>query len=388
MRLLCVRDFIVTAIIGLVVSSPLLAFRFQSSDEIYLSGDIQEDLMLAGGTVNFDGNLYGDLLAASRTISFDGMIDGNLNAVGQRIAVNGEICRSLRAFAQSLNVSSRVEGDMVAFASEVTLGSDAEIGRDLAAFGTEVYLDGVIGSDAYVYANIVTVTGRIEGDLKISANKISIAPGAYVGGDFNYESKTKAKISAESQILGETRWKKRTSDSESSGIVNWIPPPGGILWSIVFFVGSILMGILVILISRGAVHSVVDEIRTNGAVSGFLGLAIVALMPVLIVLTGITLLGLPVALAGITVYALFFFIGKVFASIALGAFLLGLVRKGKKISLGWSLVLGMLILALLFKIPVLGWFIYLGAWSVGVGAIVIRIFRKKTPAVAEAVAVQ
>lgn len=388
MRLLCVRDIIITVIIGLVVSSPLFAFRFQSSDEIYLSGDIQEDLMLAAGTVNFDGNLYGDLLAASRTLSFDGMIDGNLNAVGQRIAVNGEICRSLRAFAQSVNISSRVEGDVVAFASEVTLGSDAEIGRDIAAFGTEVFLDGTIGSDAYVYANIVTVTGRIEGNLKIEANKISIAPGAYIGGDFNYESKTKAKVSAESQILGETRWKKRTSDGESGGIADWIPPPGGILWSIVFLVGSILTGILVIVINRGAVYSVVDEIRTNGAVSGFLGLAIIALMPVLIVLTGITLLGLPVALAGFTVYALLFFIGKVFASIALGAFLIGLIRKGKKVSLGWSLVLGMLILALLFKIPVLGWFIYLGAWSVGVGAIVIRVFRRKSPVVAEAVAVQ
>ncbi len=225
MRLLSARQVLVTIIVGLVLHSPLAAFYFESSDEIYLSGDFQEDLLLAGGTVNFDGSLVGDLLAASRTLSFDGMIDGNLNAAGQRIAVNGEICRSLRAFAQSVNIGSRVEGDVTVFASEITLGADAEIGRDVAVFGSEVFLGGQIGSDAYVYANIVTITGRIDGNLKIKANKISLAPGAYVGGDFNYESKEKAKISAESQVLGETRWKKRTGDGESGAIGSMVPPP-------------------------------------------------------------------------------------------------------------------------------------------------------------------
>lgn len=388
MRLFKIRQAIIFIAIGLVVSSPLLAFRFQSSDEIYMSGDIQEDLILAAGTVNFDGNLIGDLLAASRTLSFDGVIDGNLNAAGQRIAINGEIRRSLRAFAQSINIGSRVDGDVIAFANEVTLGSDAVIGRDIAAYGSEVFLDGMIMADAYVYANIVTVTGRIGGNLTIKANKISIAPGAYVGGDFSYESKVKAKISPESQVLGETRWKKRTGDGESGGIVNWIPPPGEIFWSIMFFVGSILLGMLVIVIGRKSVHSVVDEIRTNGAVSGILGFAIIVLMPLLLFLTGVTMLGLPIALAGFTLYTLFFFLGKVFVSIALGAFLIGLTRKDKMVSLGWSLVLGLLILALLFKIPILGWVIYLGAWSVGVGAIVIRVFRKKSPVEAEALATQ
>ncbi len=386
MRLLNVRQVLTTIIVGLILHSPLAAFYFESSDEIYLSGDFQEDLLLAGGTVNFDGSLLGDLIAASRTLSFDGMIDGNLNAVGQRITVNGEICRSLRTFAQSVNISSLVEGDVTAFASEVTLGADAEIGRDIAIFGTEVFLDGRVGSDAYVHANIVTITGRIEGDLKVNANKISIAPGAYVGGDFNYESKEKAKISAESQVIGETRWKKRTGDGESGALSGLVPPPGSLIWSAVFLVGSIIVGVLLIVIRREAVYSVLDEIRTNGPISGLLGLAIILLMPVAIALTGVTLFGLPAAIAGLTLYTLIFFIAKVLTAIAIGMFLIGLMRKGKKVSLGWSLVLGLLVLAILFKIPILGWLVYLAAWSLGAGAIVLRVFRKKPVVVSEALA--
>ncbi len=142
------------------------------------------------------------------------------------------------------------------------------------------------------------------------------------------------------------------------------------------------------MIRREAVYWVLDEIRTNGPVSGLLGLAIILLMPVAIVLTGVTLVGLPAAIAGLTVYTLFFFIGKVLTAIAIGMLLIGQMRKGKKVSLGWSLILGLLVLALLFKIPILGWLVYLAAWSLGAGAVVLRVFRRKSIAVAQAAATQ
>lgn len=383
-----IRHVIAAVLLGLVISGPLAAFRFQKADDVYLSGEFQEDLILAGGTVNFDGSIIGDLMVASRTLSFDGSIDGNLNAAGQRITVNGEIRRSLRAFAQTVNVNSHIEGDVTAFASEVTISGDAVIGRDVAIFGSEVFLDGTVASDAYIFANIVTITGRIEGNLKIKAEKISIAPGAYVGGSFNYESKDKAKIAPESQILGETRWKKRTGDTNSNILHLLIPPPSGIIWSFVFLAGSIIVGILLILIRRDAVNAVIDEIRTNGAIAGILGLAIIVLMPVALVLTGATIVGLPASIAGATVYTLFFFIGKVFVAITIGMLLISQLRKGKSVSLGWSLLVGLIILALLFKIPVLGWLIYVGAWAVGAGAIVLRVFRNKPTLVAEAIAAE
>ncbi len=387
MSIVRARHLVAVMILGVFMCPPLAAFHFQSADDIYLSGDFLEDVMLAGGTVNFDGSISGDLLSACRTLSFAGTIDGNLNAAAQRITVNGEICRSMRAFAQTVNINSRIDGDVTAFATEVTLSGDAAIGRDIAFFGTEAFVDGTVGSDAYIYANSVIITGRVEGNLKVKATKISIAPGAFIGGDFSYESKEKARISPESQILGETRWKKRTGD-DASGIGSIIPPPGNILWSLLFLVGSIIIGVLLILIRRDIVISVSDEIRRNGAVAGALGLAVIFFMPVAIVLTGITMLGLPLALTGLTFYALLFFVGKVFAAITVGIVFMAWIRRDKKISLGWSLILGSVLLALCFKIPIVGWLLYLGAWAVGSGAIVLCVFRRRRVATAEAVALQ
>ena len=378
-----IRNLIAVLCLGLLWSSPLAAFHFQKADDIYLSGEFQEDVMLAGGTVNFDGTILGDLIAASNSFSFDGMIDGNLNAAARRITVSGEVCRSVRTFAETININSRIDGDITAFGSEITIGSDAVVGRDIALFGTEAFIDGTVGSDAYIYASTVTITGRIEGNVKIKANRISIAPGAYVGGDFNYESKEKAKISSEAQVMGETRWKKRTGDSEDGGIWDWIPPPGSILWSFLFLLASLVTGVFVILVRRDAVISVCEEIRGNGAIAGLLGLGIILLVPFAIVLTSITFVGLPAGLMGLTYYFAVFLVGKVFVAITIGMILLGLMFKGSKVSLGWSLVIGLILLALLFKIPVVGWLVYIAAWAVGAGAVTIRFFRKRRPAASE-----
>ena len=378
------HHFFAALILLLALCSPLLAFHFQKGDEIYLSGEFDEDVLLTGGTVNFDGTILGDLNTASRTVTFDGMIDGNLNAGAQKVNINGEICRSLRAFAQTVNINSRIDGDVVAFASDITFSEDASVGRDIALFGTEAFVNGTVGSDAYVNCNIVTISGRIEGDLNVKASKISIAPGAYIGGDFSYESKEKAKISPDAQLLGETRWKKRTSSE--SGLGWMVPPPSGPFWSFMFFLASILVGIMVIGLRRKSVYSVTDEIRHNGAVAGLIGLAIVLVGPVAIILSGVTIAGLPIALTGLALYSLFFFLGKIFCAFAIGMIVMSMIRKGKKISLGWSLVVGMLLIALLFKIPIVGWFLYFTAWIVGTGAMVLSACRRRPvdTAVAEA----
>lgn len=364
------------------------AFSFRSGDELYMSGEFSEDMMLAGSTVKFEGTLWGDLLVAARTLTFDGIVDGNINAAAQRITINGEICRSLRVGAEAININSKIDGDVVAFGSEITIASDTYLARDLAVFGSEALIDGEIGSDAYIHGGIITIGGKIHGNLKCYGGKISLAPGAVVMGDFEYESQDKARISPEAQILGETRWKKSTDDRKSGGLAGWVPPPSGWIWSLIFLGGSIILGVIAIVARRDGVQLAAREIRSNGAVAGILGLAIVIFTPLILVLTAVTIVGVPAALAGLTVYGLLFLFGKIIAGIAIGMIILGWWRREGKISLGWSLVIGMILLALLYKIPFFGWFIYLLAWAVGVGAMTLVFFRRRrVPAAAEAAAV-
>jgi cytoskeletal protein CcmA (bactofilin family) len=374
----CFRRINLTLVLLLILCATVSGYQYRKGKDLYITGDFREDLFLVGSTVNFDGSNVGDILAAARgVVTINGSVDGNVIAGAIKVTVNGDISRSLRCAAQTVIIASRVDGDVVTFSADMTLSEDAVIGRDIAVYGAEAFIDGTVAGKAYVSGGNVTIAGRIDGDVTIIADKISITPDAVIGGELNYTSQAKATIASEAQIAGDVKWKKKSRSSESSGLWGMIPRPVGFFWSAVFFVGSLLMGVAMILIRRNQVVDIVEEIKKNAALDGLIGIGLIVVVPVLLFLIGITLVGIPVAIAGFAIYTFVFLAAKIFAGITIGLLLLGLLKKNGRISLGWALLVGMIILAISFKIPVLGWIAYFLAWAVGSGALMMRLFRKK-----------
>ena len=373
----CFRRINLTLILLLTICTTVSGYQYRKGNDVYITGDFQEDLFLTGSTVNFDGSIVGDIFAAARVITINGNVDGNVIAGAQKVTVNGDICRSLRCAAQTVNITSRVDGDVVTFSADMTLGDDAVIGRDIAVYSGEVFLDGTVAGKAYVSGGNVTIAGRIDGDVTIIADKISITPDAVIGGELNYTSQTKATIASDAQITGDVKWKKKSKSSESSGYSGMIPRPVGLFWSMIFFVGSLILGIAMILIRRDQVVAIAEEIKKNAALDGLIGIGLIVVVPVLIVLIGVTVVGIPIAIASLAIYTLVFLIAKIFVGITIGLLLLGLLKKNSRISLGWALLVGMIILAIGYKIPIVGWIAYVLAWAVGAGALTMRLFKKK-----------
>ena len=361
----------------LTTCTTLSGYQFKKGNDLYITDDYQEDLFLWGTTVNFDGSIVGDIIAGGRIVTINGTTDGSIIAGCQRLTVNGEICRSLRCFAQTLNITSQVDGDVVAFVAEMTLGNDAVIGRDLAVFSGDVFIDGTVNGGAYISAGTVTIAGQIVGDVTIKADNISITPDAVIGGELNYTSKTKANIAPDAKIAGDVKWKKKSKSSESSESSGMIPRPIGAFWSLIFLGGSLLLGIALILVKRDRVIAITEEIRSNAALDGLIGLAVIVAIPVLLVLIAISLVGIPVAMAGLAVYLLVFLTAKVLVGITIGLLLLRLLKKEGRISLGWALLVGMILLAIGYKIPIVGWVVYFVAWAIGAGALTMLLFRKR-----------
>jgi cytoskeletal protein CcmA (bactofilin family) len=373
----CFRRISIMLLLLLITCATVSAYQYRKGNDVYITGDFQEDLFLTGSTINFDGSIVGDILAAARIVTINGNVDGNVLAGAQKVTVNGEICRSLRCGAQTVNVTSRVDGDVVVFAADVTLADGAAIGRDIAVYAGEAFLDGTVAGKAYVSAGTVTIAGRIDGDVTILADKISVTPDAVIGGELNYTSKTKANIASDAQITGDVKWKKKSRGSESSEYSGMIPRPVGFIWSLIFFIGSLILGIAMILIRRDQVLAVAEEIRKNAALDGLIGIGIIVAVPLILILTCITVVGLPIAVAGFAIYALVFLTAKIFVGITIGLLLLGLLKKNGRVSLGWALLVGMILLAIGYKIPILGWIAYFLAWAVGAGALTMRLLKRK-----------
>jgi cytoskeletal protein CcmA (bactofilin family) len=360
-----------------LLAGSTLAYDIRTEDDIYLTGNFDQDLLLFGNDISFDGYVEGDILSAGRTLTIDGQIDGNLWLAGERVTISGAVNRSVRTAGQYVTLNANVEGDVIAFAQEVYISNQTELGRDCAAFGAEVIIDGVVDGNCHLRGGVVRISGRVLGNINAAGDRIILTPQAVVEGDFYYESHEKADIAPEAQILGSLKW-KRLRESEGADIrLPSVPPPTGWVWRFLFLCGSLLIGTIVILFKHDMTERIIADIKSNFILHGLVGLLVIVATPVVAILTAITIIGLPAAAAAMSVYFLFFIIAKIFVGIMLGHLLLGLLSQGRRVSLGWSMVLGLVVLALLFTIPVLGWILYLLAWAIGAGALTVCFFRRK-----------
>lgn len=376
----------VMLLIFALLAPSVSGYVFRSEDEIYMTGNFEEDMFLFGSSVNFDGTLRGDILASAWTTTINGDVDGSIMVAGRRVTINGDVRRSVRVAGQFMSLNSVVEGDLVAFGQEVYIANDAMLMRDAAIFGAEIILDGVIEGDCELYGGTVTISGRIDGNAKVHAEKITISTTAVIEGNLEYKSPTRAKIAPEAQILGEVKYRKLTRSTQNELEFPLQPPPSSWIWSFLFFCGTFIIGLILILFKRDVVERVATDMKSRFVLHGLVGLLLIFLVPVLLLLVAISVIGLPLAGVGVAVYFIVMVTAKIFVGITLGMVVISLLKSSGRTSLGWSLLLGMLILSLLFKIPVLGWIVYLAAWAIGAGAMTFCFFRPKVVAASSAAA--
>jgi hypothetical protein len=104
---------------------------------------------------------------------------------------------------------------------------------------------------------------------------------------------------------------------------------------------------------------------------GFLGLCII---PIAVLILFFTLIGYPIAILGIYVYTVLFFLSSIFVSLVVGEKILQLFfKKPEGISLYLSFILGTIILLVLGVIPFLGILVKLGVLLFGSGMLLIGI---------------
>jgi len=103
--------------------------------------------------------------------------------------------------------------------------------------------------------------------------------------------------------------------------------------------------------------------------SGLTSFAILLAFAVLLAL----IISIPVALILLFTYTVFFYVAKIYVAIAIGRIGIRAINKEIEPKQGWSLLLGLIILTILFVIPVLGWIVYFAVIFWGIGAILLGL---------------
>lgn len=317
----------------------------------------------AGGNVVIgpDEVISEDLEAYGGTIVVHGTVEGDLRAFAGNVLVDGEVTGDVEAAAGSVYITGRVGGTVSASAGSVEIGPDATIGGDLEAA-----------------AGSITVNGAVDGSVRAAAEEITLGPTAAIGGDLAYDGHLRQ---LEGSSVGGS---VRVTDEPAGGppFVGDTPAVPPWVLGLYGFFANLLFGIVLLAAFPAFSDRVADRGLVNPVTTGGIGILTLLGVPVALVLIAVTVIGIPLAILGTLLFLGFLWAGGVYGRYVAGVWLLTLAEHEGR----WAaLLLGLVVVGVIARVPIIGEVVNLLVFLLGVGALartLVGTYRGRSPGTA------
>lgn len=368
--------FIVSIIFGSVFALPMSAFAqsntpanvilpkdqtinkdyFAAGESVTLSGTVNGDAYVAGTNVIIEGTVNGDLLAAGGTITIRGIVTQDIRVVGGQVVISGDVGRNLSIGGGSVNITD-----------------SAKIGGSLTAGAGNLTIFAPVSKDVNIAAGQATLGNTVSGDVQAGVGQMTLTSSANVLGNLTYWSESTAHVDSTAKITGTTTHNLPPQVTKDPKITDKTPSFLGINWAFNFwsYLGALVVGLLLSLLVPVYTQETVRIILEKPLHSLGIGFLSLVLAPFAFIFILITVIGIPLDLILLAISLILIYLAKIFFSIALGEKVSELANK--KLSLSWTLVVGISIYYILSIIPILGFVFWMIAGFIGLGASLIEI---------------
>lgn len=301
-------------------------------------------------------------VAAGETVA------GDLSAVGGTVVIAGTVTGTLEATGGSVVVTPTgvVEGDLVALGGSVLV--EGEVSGDTQATAGSVFLrEGArIGGSFEAAAGSVRLDGTVDGDVQAAGQTVTVGPTAVVGGDLLYDAETFTRA-PESTVAGAVR--------AESGIVTpdpaFAPPaiPRGV-GAVYGLLANLALGVVLVLAAPRFTTAVTTLGTETALRSGGAGLLALVGVPIALVLVALTVVGIPLSVAGALAFVLLLWVAFVYGCLVAGTWLLSFTgRTGRWL----ALAVGLVVVTLVGLVPFFGGIVEFLVLLVGLGAFVLAL---------------
>lgn len=330
---------------GEVVDDDLYAF----GQSILIEGEVRGDVVAFGAEVRVPGHVRGDLISASREMRLEGRVDGSIRSAGGELTLAGQVGK-----------------DAVIAGGTADLAQGATVAGDVAVAGGKARLLGSVGRDVRAASEELVIDGAVRGSVQAQAERLTIGDRASLNGTLKYSSPREAPIPAGARV----------------GNVDWQPvegqAPGPVRFALGWLrlsVGFLALGLLALLVAPKLTRSAPATLRARPWRS--LGIGTVALVAA--PLAGAALFGLGLLLGGWWLAILFFAALLIAVSLSFPTvgLLVGDLLVGRRVHvrLAAALAIGVVLLALVIKVPFIGALAVLAAMLFGLGALLLAAWR-------------
>jgi len=367
------------ASLGFFVALSSTSLGQDTGEFVSFEGPADRNILLAGGNVRVDAVAAEDVVVAGGEITIRGQISKDVLAAGGDILIDADIQEDLRVAGGDVVVRGTVGGDVLAAGGDVRLARDLKVAGRIDAAAGDLEIDAEIAGDARVAGGRIILSGTFGGDVDATGETIKVQSGAHIAGDFVYRSRSEAEIDPGARIDGDVTFIRSLATDEMFGGMFAGLGAGSLL----FLIGLVVLGGVVILLVPEAVRNVSRDVRARTGRALAIGAAVFIGIPVLAVLLAITIIGIPVTIFLVGLFLAGLFAAYLSVALVVGQVILRKVR-GERNGGFWSrvgaLALGLLILAVAALIPVLGPIITIAALMIGFGAMAMQIIGNRPSA--------
>jgi hypothetical protein len=415
-------------ILTLGIALPARAFEGrtgQGSITITANEIIDDDLYVAAETVIVDGVIKGDLIVGAQTVIINGTVEGDLLVGARDVVINGTVADDARIFGAAFLIGENavIGDDLIGAGGSLETRPGSKIGGDLLMGNGQNLLAGDIAGNAQLGTGAVDLRGRIGGDALFAFGRmnsqgqpmgpmvfgpdqtitipsmnagLTFGPQAKIDGNLEYVADRDLNVPAAVVSGGVTRTEPVYDEDELREIRRMnrtaleIAIDAGI--DVVRNIASlILVGLLLAWLFPTLLGKLGRNIQEKPFPS--LGWGVVAwaafffslLVILFVVVLGAVLFGLLTlgGLSGAIIWsglaAIFglvtgfilvaAFVTKVAVGLAGGKLILAKIKPELAEHKFWPLALGVVLLAILLAIPILGWLVNVLVVLLGLGAL-------------------
>jgi hypothetical protein len=335
---------------------------------------IPENYYAAGETVRLPAAVIGDAVVAGRIVTIARPVSGDVLAAGWRVTLAAPAEGDVRAAGAQVDVTAPVGGDLTAAAADLTIERDARIGGRAWLTGRTVRLDGVFERNVRIAAERVVIGGDLRQPVHVIAQTLELLPTARIAGSLTYEGPTPAVVASGAAVSQPISYKNIPSREVSHE--RWPRGLTTILFGLHLFFGGLLLLVLLPRLARGPA----DALRNAPGRSFAAGVALLVTIPFVALLLIISLVGLPTGLVLGAAYASALFVGVVTTAIVIGNVEAQWLKMPDAVTIGQRaklLLAGVVTLAVLRAMPVIGSVVVFVSIVLGLGAIGMWTYEMK-----------
>lgn len=373
------------ATFGLVLSMALAPSVSQAEEGMVIGGDVY-----TGGSAPSSVSAQRDAFAYGITVNLAGQIGKDAHAAGFDVEIDSDIGADLYTVGGSITIRGNVEEDLSASGFTVRLHENASVGHNARIVGANINIDAPIGGSLLAAGGKISLNAPVSGDVRLSAGNIEFGPAAKIQGKLTYSAENKINIPASVMSSDRIQQVPFKGAEFMRDLRQTIPEDISFFWPsllglVMTFLATMGLFLIVSAVCLSFMPSLVERLRRRAIekpgmaeLSGFLGLAfVIGLVPASI----LTLVGLPlVPIVLLAIFALWL-LGYLLGTYAVSTRVWTAFSNDDQLATSMArnlivLAAGLVALAVLNFIPIVGWLINLAVMFLGLGSITLLTLER------------